>query len=258
MVYHVLNGDALTDRFLATGIGGETVITRECLIDGSLNGDTLSEFYQTRAKYIKDTLNENEEAYYAGAVNEFEKLSTAAGHAEFNLWFGYDLFCRANMWFILSLLNDLETTKEIFVVYPSYLGGDDVWKDFGSATPADLITCYNQRVKFDDEDLALGNNLWIAYKNNDLDTLEKLSRQHSVCFPYLQEVCKAHIERFPKNNEKSRPEKVIEEIIQSGTRDFYSVFSKFFSREGIYGFGDDQLKQIYDKVMLSHSDQGKA
>src|SRR5260221_5854850 len=251
MTYHVLNGDALTERFLATGLPGETVITRECLIDGSLSGDTLSEFYQTRAKYIKDTYNEPEKGYYAGVVKEFEKLSGAADHSGFNLWFGYDLFCRANMWFILSLLNNLQIKKEIFVVYPSYLEADEIWKDFGSATPGDLMACFKERIKFSDEDLALGNNLWNAYKNNDLAVLGNLSKQNSGCFPYLHEVCRAHIERFPGNNEKSRPEKVIEEIIQNETRDFHSVFSKFFSREGIYGFGDSQVKQIYDKVMLS-------
>ncbi len=232
MTYHILNGDALTDRFLATGLPGEPVITNECLIDGPLTGNTLSEFYQTRATYIKDTYDDNEKGYYTGVVKEFEKLSEAADPSEFNLWFGYDLFCRANMWFILSLLNDLQIKKEIFVVYPSYLEEKDIWKDFGSATPDDLITCFNERIKFSDDDLALGVDLWNAYKKNDLVALEKLSDQNSTAFPYLQEVCRAHIERFPVNNEKSRPEKVIEEIIQSGTRDFYAVFSKFINGKG--------------------------
>ena len=252
MIYQVLNGDAMIDRFFATGLEGEMISTRECLIDGNLQGDTLPDFYKARAEYLKDSLGANEKEYYDEVVSEFEKLSAATSPSEFNLWFGYDLFCRANMWFVLSLLNDLQIQKKIFVVYPAYLKGKDIWKDFGGATPDDFITCFKERVEFGDKDLELANNLWLAYKNKYLDKLEKLSREQSPCFPYLREVCMAHIERFPKDNEKGRPEKVIEEIMQEGTTKFYDVFSQFFKREGIYGFGDMQFKLIYDKVLLNY------
>ena len=38
---HILNGDALLDRF-PFGIEGEKIIMRECLIDGNIKGDNLS------------------------------------------------------------------------------------------------------------------------------------------------------------------------------------------------------------------------
>jgi hypothetical protein len=252
MIYHILNGDAMIDRFVATGIQGEMISTRECMIDGSLAGNSLADFYQTRAKFISGAYGEKENDYYTAVVSEFDKLLAADNPSEFNLWFGYDLFCQANMWFVLSLLNRLTIQKKVFAVYPSHLREEDRWNDFGGATPADFITCLQTRIQFGDNDLELANQLWLAYKNNDLDKLEKLSNEHSPCFPYLHEVCRAHIERFPKNNEKGRPEKVIEEIIQSGTTEFYSVFKQFYNREGIYGFGDLQLKVIYDKVLLNY------
>lgn len=249
MVNHILNGDSLIRRFLSTGLAGNMIVTRECLIDGDLKGNTLPEFYAARAKYIETTYHESEESYYERVVSEYEKIMTAPNHSEFNLWFGYDLFCRANMWFIISLLYDLQIKKEVFVVYPSYLKDDNIWKDFGGATPEDLIACFNKRIRFNDADLVFGENLWVAFKNGDLKNLEKLSKQQSDCFPYLQEVGMAHIERFPKNGKKGRPEKAIEEIIDGTTTDFPSVFSEFSVKEGIYGFGDLQVKQIFDKVM---------
>ena len=66
----------------------------------------------------------------------------------------------------------------------------------------------------------------------------------------MQEVVKAHIERFPKDGSKGRPEKVIEDIIKNVSTDFHKVFKEFCNRESIYGFGDTQVKVIYDKVML--------
>ena len=52
MIYHILNGDALIDRFSATGLKGKMVVARECLIEGDLTGDKPEEFYQTRANYL--------------------------------------------------------------------------------------------------------------------------------------------------------------------------------------------------------------
>jgi hypothetical protein len=244
--YHILNGDALTDRFVATGLRGEILVAREALISGPLDGNTLDEFYETRASYHS---NEDKNFYPSYAVSQFEKMLAAPNDSEFNLWFGYDLFCQVNMWFILSLLNDMPVSKEVYTVYPSHLKSEDVWKDFGGATATVLLDCFNNRIAFDEDDILLGKKLWFAFKDNDLIELERLSNESSDCFPYLKEVCRAHIERYPFGN--GRPERVIEEIISTGHSDFSTVFRRFFEREGIYGFGDVQLKEIYDNVMKS-------
>jgi hypothetical protein len=249
MTYHILNGDALIERFRATGLVGEVVVARECLIEGDLRGDNLPAFFQTRAAYIAATYGENRTAYFARVVTEFEKLQAAPDGSEFNLWFGYDLFCRANMWFVLSLLDDLGLNKKVYAVYPFYLKDKDVWNDFGGATPQDLADCFKNRITLTDADIRLGVGLWKAYKSGDLAALETLSKSTSVAFPYLEEVCKAHIERFPKDGISGRPERVLQDIIAYKTTDFNAVFSEFFHREGIYGFGDSQVKQLYDKVL---------
>jgi hypothetical protein len=66
----------------------------------------------------------------------------------------------------------------------------------------------------------------------------------------LDEVCQAHIDRFPEDQSSGRPERLVEELIQTHSTDFNKVFSEFSEREGIYGFGDLQLKTIYDKLMI--------
>ena len=86
-------------------------------------------------------------------------------------------------------------------------------------------------------------------QSDNPEELTRLSKNQSSAFPYLQEVVKAHIDRFPKDGTKGRPEQVIEDIILNGSADFGEVFSEFWNRESIYGFGDVQLKYLYDKVM---------
>lgn len=253
MVYHVLNGDALTERFKATGLPGQIVIAREFLIDGSLEGETTEAFLENRARFVEDEFNEARVNYYANVVPEFEKLMNAPEGAVFNLWFGYDLFCRTNMWFVLSLLSHLEGEHTITVVYPTFLDRRDIWKDFGAATSEQLLSAYEQGVIFTPSDLHLAASLWMAYKQGDLERLNELSIYPSPGFPYLQEVCQAHIDRFPHKDKLGRPQRIIREIMKT-SRDFNSVFKEFTLREGVYGFGDLQVRKMYDKVLQSQQE----
>jgi hypothetical protein len=247
MVYHILNGDSLAASFQEAKIEGEIIVVREALIDGNLSGDNLYDFWESRAVYLGKTETE----YYDKVVREFEKIINAPDNSEFNLWFEYDLFCQVNMWFVLSVINNISISKKVYAVYTSHLDktNKQFWNGFGQANSNDLKICFANRTPLQVDNVRLGHYLWNAYKTNDFEGLCHLSKNPSPAFPYLHEVAQAHVDRFPKDGSKGRPEKVIEDIIKNGTTDFSKVFSAFWKIESIYGFGDIQLKQLYDKVM---------
>ncbi|MES2645577.1 MAG: DUF1835 domain-containing protein [Bacteroidota bacterium] len=247
MVYHILNGDSLAYSFPDAKVEGEIIVVREALIDGELAGDNLHEFWQSRARHLGVTENE----YHHSVVKEFEKILHAPGNSVFNLWFEYDLFCQVNSWFVLSVIHSLSIKKKVFAVYTSYLdkSSKQFWNGFGPANSDELKICYAGKIFLSEADLHFGQELWTAYKNGNLEALTDLSKHPSAAFPYLQEVVKAHVDRFPKDGTKGRPEKVIEDIIKNKSTDFHKVFEEFWKRESIYGFGDTQLKILYDKLM---------
>ena len=247
MVYNILNGDSLAYSFPDAKIEGETVVIREALIEGELSGDSLHNFWQSRAKYLRITETE----YNNSVVKEFEKIMNAPDNSEFNLWFEYDLFCQVNMWFVISIINTLPIKKKVFAVYTSHLEktSKQFWNGFGPANTHELKVCYAKRILLSEADINFGQKLWKAYKNGNLEELTNLSTHQSSAFPYLQEVVKAHVDRFPKDGTQGRPEKVIEDITKNISTDFHKVFKEFWNRESIYGFGDSQLKRLYDKVM---------
>lgn len=247
MVYHILNGDSLAYSFPDAKIEGAIIVIREALIDGELSGNSLHDFWQSRAKYLEITETE----YSNSVVKEFEKIINAPDNSEFDLWFEYDLFCQVNMWFVLSVINSLPVKKKVFAVYTSHLDktSKQFWNGFGPANSDELNVCYANRTTLTEADMNFGQELWEAYKNGNLEELTNLSKHSSLAFPYLAEVVKAHVDRFPKDGIKGRPEKVIEDIIKNISTDFHEVFKEFWNRESIYGFGDSQLKSIYDKVM---------
>ncbi|MEX6689912.1 hypothetical protein QTN47_20560 [Danxiaibacter flavus] len=250
MIYNVLNGDALAYSFPDTKIEGDVIVVREALIDGDLSGDNLRDFWQSRAKYHGAT----EEQYHNDVVKEFEKIINAPANSEFNLWFEFDLFCQVNMWFVISIINNLPVNKRVYAVYTSYLDRTSkmFWNGFGPANSSELAACFADKILLTDVDLQLGQDLWTAYKSSNLEELARFATNQSSAFPYLQDVVKADTDRFPKDGTKGRPERVLEDITRNISIDFNKVCIEFWSRESIYGFGDTQVKDLYDKVMYGH------
>jgi hypothetical protein len=174
--------------------------------------------------------------YRARVVSEFERLRDLPAGTEFNLWFEYELFCHVNMWFCVWLLRD--TGAEIFRVAPDILPGNDIWDGFGRMDAEQLRQCFSSRVKFADDDITLGSQLWTAYQDRDHLRLRELSRTDSRCFPYLSEACEAEIEK------NFRPRLVLDELRREGLEGFDEVFEAFRERAGVYGYGDTQVRRI--------------
>lgn len=242
MQVHILAGDSLAGDLRETEIRGNVIVMRECLIDGPVGDKPLTKFFETRAKYMAAAYNAQENYYFENTVPELEKIAGLPSDAEVNLWFEYELFCQVNMWFVLDLLKSKEA--RIYRVFPSVRTEDDRWKGFGSLTSAELEKCYGGRARFTPEETELGAKLWAAYRVADLETLKTLSNTSSKCFPYLREVCEAEIER----KRDRRPQKTLQRIIKKGVMDFSQVFTQFSLEEGIYGFGDLQVRSMYEKL----------
>lgn len=248
MEIHILNGEALTDRMQAAGFTGLTV-ARECLIDGPVQSTSFTDFWNTRAEYISKMFGDDKQSYYDLTVSEFEKLKTVDKDSSIHVWFGDDLFCQANMWFTITWLQHIGLTENLYRVFPLIAEGAYRWGEFGNLTPADLKESYYRKVRFTDKDVQLALNLWTAYSNSDFEQLKKISVTPTDCFHDLEAVVQAHIDRFPPKGMLGRPEKALKEIIDSGITGFGELFQKFFNSEGgIYGFGDDQVKHLLQRI----------
>lgn len=237
MVIHVIPGDAYVGTFKETGITGEIVVCRECLVDGPINSGSLNEFWQMRARFLYP---DDPSKYLESTVPAFNKLAAANEDDQVNLWFEYELFCQVNMWFCLSLLEN--TGAEVYRVAPVTLPVANRWEGFARSTAEDLESCFGARTKFSAEDIALGAGLWEAFKNNDPDKLRSLSTHRSACFPYLDEVCEAAIQK------DTEPARLLSDILMSGETDFGRIFASFRELAGVYGYGDTQVKRLLESL----------
>lgn len=245
MQIHVLPGDSLVEVFKQTDIKGEIAVCRECLVDGDVSAENPKDFWQVRENYLSLNYPESAIFYKRDVKAEFEKLLNLTEKDEINLWFEHELFCQTNMWFCLWLLRDKNI--EFYRVAPIINDEKDIWNGFGVLDANELKKCFNQRVKFSRNDIQLGKQLWKAFCFKDYRSLKFLSKTKSKCFPNLETVCDAAIEQ------QSRPKETIQKIIANGEKNFSKVFKKFNETEGVYGFGDSQVKNIYNEVVLQNS-----
>ena len=247
MPHHLLNGDCLADQLKQTTLEGELIICREALMDGPAQTGSLEDFWTNRSAYIQKTYHDSAEKYYSRVVTEFSKIQALPSDTEVCLWFEHDLFCQVNMWFVMTLL-PTDPEIKVYRVAPVITDIKDTWKGFGISDSAMLQQAFAERQLLSADDLKLGKDLWKAYSVSDFNTLKTLSVTPSKVFNYLPEVCQAHIDRFTDGNQLNRPELVVKEMIAQTSGNFAELFSAFSAREGIYGFGDLQVKAMYDRL----------
>ncbi|WP_166668218.1 hypothetical protein [Epilithonimonas xixisoli] len=71
--------------------------------------------------------------------------------------------------------------------------------------------------------------------------MKQLAQNESNSFHFLKEVIDSFIDINPENFIKNQ--------IEKGLPNFDSVFKKFQEELGVFGFGDLQVKKIYENIL---------
>ena len=239
---HILNGDALKERF-PKEINGDIIVMRECLIEGDVSGETYKDFIAKRAKHISKTYEVSEEEYFRKVASEFEKLKQLPENVDINLWFEDDLFCQANLWFLINLLAKKHSTN-LFLVRPKPHSP----YSFAHLSNTELFEILDNRIQLKDiDDLS---QLWKHYSSGNHKELLRFGENLKHTYAFISEAIKAHLDRLETKEHIGRPKQTIKDIIlELNTTNFATVFREFQERAPIYGFGDLQVKRLYDEIL---------
>lgn len=217
-------------------------------MDGDVSADSLEELFKVRAAYLNKGYDADEGFYKNSVEPEFKKIMNLPENSVINLWFEDDLFCQVNLWFVCSLIEEFGTSKKVFLIRPH----TNLQYGFGGLNSDGLINAFESRVQLSDHDISLIASLWTLYQQNNHSKILKLATKNSEKFPFLVEAAKANLERFPSNGSLGRPEKTLLHIMKEiGSNEFGPVFREFHKRESIYGFGDLQVKRMFDQLKTS-------
>ena len=248
--FHILNGDALKDRF-PEELKGKVIVVRECLVDGPVKGpaggEDLSDFYDLRARFLSENYGGTIEEYHRRVAREFEALRVIPQGSAIYLWFEDDLFCQVNLWFVFSLLSGRANGSEVYLVRPP----KHTPYGFGGLSEEELMGAFKRanRIKEIDQFDAL----WQHYRNQDLEKLLTAATELQPTHPFILYAVQAHVDRLPKDDYPGRPKQALVEIMRElDTREFGPVFREFCRSESIYGFGDLQVKRLLDELEGMH------
>lgn len=239
---HILNGDALHYQ-IKDIVTGDFIIMRECLIEGPIEYNDYSSFCTRRKLFFHEEYGVPDHEYVSKSYEQLSRVKNLAKVGIVHLWFEYDLFCQTNLWFICHLLKEINYQGELYLVSPNH----EKWTGFGSMKKSDFLTAYDQKKRLEKEYLTLLSETWLAYSTSNTSLLASYKKELLVLNPMIEEVIKAEVERKVVGDE-SRPIKTVTQIL-GDNKEFREVFRKFCEIEGVYGFGDLQVKKIYDEIM---------
>ena len=241
--YHILNGDLLKQQF-PENIEGDIIVTRECFVEGNVKGNGLDELFASRAKFLSQNYGGTEQGYYDKVVSEFQKIKNINEDSDINLWFEDDLFCQVNFWFVAHLITKIIHNPTVYLVRPESRNQ----YGFGGLNHSELISIYRKRGHLIELDKIA--SLWEFYQNDNTEKLIGTVRKLESIYPFLLPAIEAHIERKPNNESPGRPIQSLIAIIKDlETEEFGPVFKEFNKRESIYGFGDLQVKRLFDEII---------
>ncbi len=242
-VIHILNGDALNDQF-PKDLPGKTLVFRECLIEGPKKVVEFETFFASRSAYLSDTYDPKiKESYSLELSTPLMKLVTDLSPSEIVLWFEEDLFCQANFWFVCHFLLSSGYSGKVSWAKPSGVAR----YNFGILSKESLTAVFEERLFIDLTKIA---PLWQAYSANDSVELIRLVEGVTDLSEYIIPAALAYHDMNTSTIEQSRPYLSLLEITKTlKTLHFGKVFMEFCQKEAVYGFGDLQVKRIFEKVV---------
>ena len=249
-VIHILNGDALGDQF-PKDLPGETLVFRECLIEGPKKIVGFKAFFASRATYLSEAYDPKIKENYSLELSiPLMRLVTGDMPSEVVLWFEEDLFCQANFWFVCYFLFISGFNGKVCWAKPSGAAR----YNFGLLSKESLTTVFENRLLIDVAKIA---PLWQAYSIDDSDELIRLVRELPDLSEYIIPAASAYNDMNTSAFEQSRPYLALLEITKAlKTTHFGKVFMEFCQKEAVYGLGDLQVKRIFEEVVKNNSDLG--
>lgn len=245
-VFHILNGDALNERF-PTQIKDERIIMRTCLMEGSVNfrmRNTVEEFFNARAKQLAYSgIVDSTKEYLDHVYPEIEKILSIPTESKVCLWFEKDVFCQINFWFVCHLI---QLENKALDCYLASTNADFPYS-FAHHSDEELISTFeNQLSKIDVSKFA---QLWYDYRNSHWDFLKIHSKTLYKEFPFLEATIEAIMNRIPNDQGDCRLWAQLRELSKElESKDIDVLFKAFSTRYQVYGMGDLQFKSLYQHV----------
>ena len=239
---HILNGEATEATLAQTAISGDRFSFRDALIAGPAPAVNGTEWRRIRATHLAEAYAvdvDQCESDFARQQNVFESFND---RDEVTLWFESDLFCQANLLYVLDWCAHHELRTKLSLICIGEFPGRSNFRGLGELTAPELATLFDKRVEVTSAQLELAARAWQAYRSADPRELERLLQTDTSALPFLNSALKLQLARFPSvRNGLNRIESAGLQLLSEGFTRFVDLFPRFVAAEPEYGLGDAQF-----------------
>lgn len=248
---HVLNGETTEALLAQTAVPGERFSFRDALIAGPTPPLEGEEWARVRASYLSQAYDVELEKCERDLARQEEVFESFAGHDEVTFWFESDLFCQANLLYLLDTCarQNFNSTKLSLICIGDFPGRKN-FRGLGELDPEDLATLFPDRSPVSATQLELAQRAWKAYRSADPRAIEQFLESDTSQLPFLKSALQLQLARFPSvRNGLNRIESKGLELINNGASRFPDLFPRFSESEAGYGFGDAQLWNALQRLI---------
>ena len=246
---HILNGESTEALLSQTAIGGDRFSFRDALIAGPAPAVNGSDWRRIRATHLAEAYGVEFEKCEDGFARQQQIFESFDNHEEVTLWFESDLFCQANLLYVLDWCAQRHPATKLSLICIGEFPGRPNFRGLGELTPPELASLFDKRSEITTGQLELAARAWQGYRSEDPRDLERLLQTDTSTLPFIDAALRLHLTRFPSDrNGLNRIESTGLELIAQGASRFVDLFSRFVAAEPNYGLGDAQFWNVLQQL----------
>lgn len=242
---HILNGDALADRF-PSALSGDRLVFRECLVDGPIKAANPQELQALRSAWMEAAYGiPQKESMALGSpcYTDLEQKGSLQNRRVY-LWFEDDLFCQINAWYAVQRLRVHGVAQAAWVRAKS-----PKRHGFGGMDQQALTKAFSHAQALGPHALDVLAAAWWMFRNDRSKALQHWGKVHNNTFPWLRKAteCAALLLDDAPDGPRKRVDRLIEQ--QGPDAGFGPVFRAFSRQAPEYGLGDLQVHRYWRKAI---------
>jgi hypothetical protein len=241
---HIHDGESSARTSRESTIAGRHFGWREALISGPAPADVSpQQWRQIRAQHLSDYYGVDRQKAAEDLLRQEEVLASFAEYEEVVLWFEHDLFCQANLLYLLDWFagRDLGKTRLSMICIGEFPGIEN-FRGLGQLNAEQMASIFSTRHEVSAAETNLATRAWQAYRSADPTAIEELIETDTSVMPFLKRALQLHLARFPfVRNGLGRIENIGLQLILGGSHTFTRLFAAFGDEEPVYGLGDFQF-----------------
>ncbi len=248
---HVANGTCTTEVIEAAAIPGLVSIWADPLHDGPVPDSlTDDELIDRRARYLAGPADVS----YPGALDELTRwrqiIADHRAYEELVLWFEHDLFNQLNLIQLLSWIRGrLPPGKPVSLVCIGSFPGRPGFKGLGELRPTELAPLLDTRQRVTEEQFALAERAWRAFREPTPAALDDLRRADTAALPYLASAATRFLQEYPWTRDGlSRSERRLLEIAAAGRVELAAAFARMHDGEDAFHITDSSLASLVNEL----------